>query len=295
MQIDIEKNNKNPTAIDFFTLIAIFLILGIPVYGYFKLKPDRIFNMDSKSQEEETIGDIQEEIPKPEETNPEPNPIVITGYTEELVNIEGQWAYIAVPKPLDPNNPPTLVIYNHGSITKVEENLDPNFEKDLRKYAETFTPKNYIFAVSNARGFDLDSDDAISDNFNLYTYIKKTFDVQGKIYMTAYSKGGLATFNFTVVYPNLVNKIALIAPKMKLYEWDYQRAQGLKNIPIRIWHGTDDVNISLEENIAFITQMKDWGIDMELVTLERRDHWNVEIENLEDVLTFFNQSEIVSE
>ena len=280
MQIDIDKDHKNTTAMDIFTVVAILLIVGIPVYGYFKLKPDRIFNMDTPLKE--TVDESAQE------EDEEKEPVVITGYTEELVEIEGQWAYILSPKPIDPDNLPTLVIYNHGSITFVEENLDEDFKQDLIAYGEKLTPNNYIFAVSNARGFDLDTPEAIQDNYNMYEYIKEKYGIQEKIYMIGYSKGGVATLNFAEEYPNLVTQIAMIAPTMRVEEWDEKRAQKLKGVLIQIWHGIDDENISLGKNENFVEQMDKWGVKMNLTILEGRDHFDIEMESIDDVLDFFN-------
>jgi len=280
VQIDIDKDHKNTTAMDIFTVVAILLIVGIPVYGYFKLKPDRIFNMDTPLKE--TVDESAQE------EDEEKEPVVITGYTEELVEIEGQWAYILSPKPIDPDNLPTLVIYNHGSITFVEENLDEDFKQDLIAYGEKLTPNNYIFAVSNARGFDLDTPEAIQDNYNMYEYIKEKYGIQEKIYMIGYSKGGVATLNFAEEYPNLVTQIAMIAPTMRVEEWDEKRAQKLKGVLIQIWHGIDDENISLGKNENFVEQMDKWGVKMNLTILEGRDHFDIEMESIDDVLDFFN-------
>jgi predicted esterase len=289
MQIGMDQGRENSTAMDIFTVVAILLIIGIPVYGYFKLKPDRIFNIGTEVEEEEVI------IPKEEETDEDDTPIVITGYTEELVEIEGQWAYISVPEPIDPSNLPTLVIYNHGSITVVEEQLDPDFKQDLLEYTEALTPHNYIFAVSNARGFDLDSDEAIMDNYNLYKYIKEKYGIQEKIYMIAYSKGGVAALNFTSEYPHLVTKIAMVAGRMRLYEWDEERSKKLTGIDIKSWHGTDDINVSFADTVEFIEQMEEWGIIIDLIPLEGKTHWDVDTEYIDEILEFFNLSEISAE
>jgi predicted esterase len=292
--VDIDEIQQKSTAVDVFTVVAILLIIGIPIYGYFKLKPDRIFDEEEEIQEktespkeQEVISDNVEEI--------EDEPVVITGYTDELVEIDGQWAYIAVPEPIDSSNLPTLVIYNHGSITRVEEELDPDFKKDLLEYTKAFIPHNYIFAVSNARGFDLDSEEAIMDNYNMYNYIKEKYGIQEKIYMIAYSKGGVAALNFTSAYPDLVTKIAMVAGRMRLYEWDEERSKKLKGVEIKSWHGTDDINVSFGNTVEFIEQMEEWGIKIDLIPLEGKTHWNVKTEYVDDISEFFNQSETVSE
>jgi hypothetical protein len=295
----MNQKKENSTAMDIFTVIAILLIIGIPIYGYFKLKPDRVFDIGQEPErvdidsEQKEVEDEKED--KTEEVAEKDEPVVITGYSEELVEIEGQWAYIAVPEPIDSNNLPTLVIYNHGTVSRVEEDLDEDFKNDLEQYAEILTPYNYILGVSNAHGFDLDAPEAIDDNYNLYQYIKEKYGIQDQIYMTGYSKGGVATLNFTDKYPNIVTKIGMIAPRMRLYEWDEQRAQSLQGIDIKVWHGTNDVNVSFTDTEDFIKQMKQWGIEIDLVTLEGKTHWNVNPEYFGDIVEFFNSSELPSE
>jgi dipeptidyl aminopeptidase/acylaminoacyl peptidase len=289
----MDKTRENSTAIDVFTVIAMLLIIGIPIYGYFKLKPDKIFNIDDKTEEtEQNFNDstsVNEEIN--EEVEEEKKPIEITGYAEELVEIEGQWAYIAVPKPIDPNNLPRLVIYNHGTESRVEEDLDTDFKHDLTVYSKLLTPHNYIFAVSNAHGFDLDTPEAINDNYNLYMYIKEKYGIQNQLYLFAYSKGGVTALNFTDKYPNLVSKIGMLAPRMRLYEWDRQRAQNLQEIEIKVWHGTNDVNVAYVDSIDFVEQMDKWGVEIDLIPLQGKTHWSINPEYFSNIVEFFNSSE----
>jgi len=100
VQVDMDNTRENTTAMDIFTVIATLLVIGLPVYGYFKLKPDRIFNLDKTSQEvdestqdNEPIDDTATVIDDDEEDEVI-EPLEITGYTEKLVEIDGQWAYI---------------------------------------------------------------------------------------------------------------------------------------------------------------------------------------------------------
>jgi hypothetical protein len=281
VQIDTDGGKKNTTAMDIFTVVAILLIMGIPIYGYFKLKPDRIFNMNTQPRK-------VDHKPVEEEEQKEEEPILITGYTEELVEIGGQWAYILAPEPIDPEDLPTLVIYNHGSITFVGENLDEEFKKDLIAYAEALTPHNYLFAVSNAQGVDLDAPEAISDNYNMYEYIKEKYGIQKKINMIAFSKGGLRTLDFAAQYPELVSKVALIAPVTNINRWDLQRVEKIKDIDIKIWHGTADVNVGYIYTKDFVNKIGSLGKGIGLITLEGKTHWDVEIEYIDGVLQFLS-------
>jgi hypothetical protein len=281
---------------DIFTVIAILLIIGIPVYGYFKLKPDRIFDMETTPKEEDLIVDDETVIPineEPEEDSTEP--VEITGYTEELVEIEGQWAYILSPDPIDPNNLPTLVIYNHGSITFIEENLNAEFKSDLIEYGEALTPHNYIFAVSNAHGVNWGNLESIQDNYNMYEYIQENYGIKEDIYMIGFSMGGLPTMNFATEYPDLVSKIALLAPTTRTSEWDEQRVEKIDDMDIKIWHGTADVNVGYIYTKNFVNKIESLGKDIELVTLDGRTHWDVVTEYIDQIVEFFNSSQTVSE
>jgi dipeptidyl aminopeptidase/acylaminoacyl peptidase len=282
----MDKTRENSTAIDVFTVIAMLLIIGIPIYGYFKLKPDKIFDIEETEQD---LNDSTSVTKKTDEEAEEKNePIEITGYEEELVEIEGQWAYIAVPKPIDPNNLPRLVIYNHGSNTSVEKNFYPDFKNDLLEYVNTLVLKNYIFAVSNAHGVNWGSIESIKDNYNMYIYIKDKYGIKEKIYMIGFSMGGLPTMNFATEYPELVSKIALLAPTTRISEWDEERVSKLENMDIKIWHGTKDVNVGYIYTENFINKIKSFGKEIDFVTLEDKTHWDVDTEYVEDILQFFS-------
>jgi dipeptidyl aminopeptidase/acylaminoacyl peptidase len=297
----MNNTKENTTAIDIFTVIATLLVIGLPVYGYFKLKPDRIFNLEKTLEEVDNSTENDEPIDeKPpvvddEEEEEAIKPLEITGYTEELVEIDGQWAYILAPEPLDPNSPPRLVIYNHGSTTSVEENLDEDFKADLLQYGDALTPDNYIFAVSNAHGVNWGSIDSINDNYKMYQYIQENYGIQEKIYMIGFSMGGLPTMNFATQYPELVEKIALLAPTTRSSEWDQDRVNKIKDIDIKIWHGTADVNVGYVYTQNFVNKLKSLGKEVDFVTLEGKTHWDLDTELIAEIVQFFNQSQTSSE
>jgi hypothetical protein len=252
--------------------------------------------METTPKEEDLIVDDETVIPineEPEEDSTEP--VEITGYTEELVEIEGQWAYILSPDPIDPNNLPTLVIYNHGSITFIEENLNAEFKSDLIEYGEALTPHNYIFAVSNAHGVNWGNLESIQDNYNMYEYIQENYGIKEDIYMIGFSMGGLPTMNFATEYPDLVSKIALLAPTTRTSEWDEQRVEKIDDMDIKIWHGTADVNVGYIYTKNFVNKIESLGKDIELVTLDGRTHWDVVTEYIDQIVEFFNSSQTVSE
>jgi hypothetical protein len=287
----MDKTRENSTAIDIFTVIAILLIIGIPIYGYFKLKPDRIFDISNQPEEIDSPDDETIKVDERENQDSkkdEYQPIEITGYEEEVVEIEKQWAYIAVPQPIDPNNLPRLVIYNHGSITFVEENLDSDFKDNLLEYVDTLVLDNYIFAVSNAHGVNWGNLESIKDNYNMYTYIKDKYGIKEKIYMIGFSMGGLPTMNFATEYPKLVSKIALLAPTTRISEWDEDRVSKLEDMDIKIWHGTEDVNVGYTYTKNFVNKIESLGKEIDFITLESKTHWDLDTEYVSDILQFFS-------
>ena len=292
--MDIDQIQEKSTAVDVFTVIAILLIVGIPIYGYFKLKPDRIFDDEQKTEKATETPDEQEVIPEDVEEI-ENEPVKITGYTDELVEIDGQWAYIVVPDPIDINNLPTLIIYNHGSIFSVEKNLDEEFRANLLQYGEALTPNNYIFAVSNAHGVNWGSLDSINDNYKMYEYIKEKYGIQEEVNMVGFSMGGLPTMNFATTYPELISKIALLAPTTRSSEWDQERVDTLESMDIKIWHGTADVNVGFVYTQNFVNKLENFGKSVDFVVLQDKTHWDLDTEYVDDILEFFNQSETVSE
>jgi predicted peptidase len=297
----MNQTSENSTAMDVFTVIAILLIIGIPIYGYFKLKPDRIFDMTNQPEE---VGQEDTDISNPQDISGEENErdqaddtesVEITGYEEELVEIEGQWAYIAVPEPIDPDNLPRLVIYNHGTESRVEENLDDDFKSNLLEYVGALTTDNYIFAVSNAHGVNWGSLESIQDNYNMYKYIEEKYGIKKEIYIIGFSMGGLPTMNFATEYPDLVSKIALLAPTTKTSEWDQERVDKIEDIDIKIWHGNADVNVGYTYTRNFVNKLEALGKDIELVTLEDKTHWDLDTEYVDDIVEFFNSSQSSSE
>jgi dipeptidyl aminopeptidase/acylaminoacyl peptidase len=261
--------------------IALFILflalLAIPVYlAYTVLLPRvKIFNQPPET----------EEVKEKEEEEVYSGP----PYLEFYETIEGQPAYIAVPAPIDPDNPPMIIIYSHGSNTEVSSNTEDEFMQDLHKYGIFFTENNYIFAASNQHSVNWGSDESIQDNINLINWIKEEYDTQEKVNMIGYSMGGLATMNFASDYPERVNKIALLAPTTYSEQWDKDRVEKIRDIDIKIWHGNADVNVGYSLSTTFVDRLKSFDKDVELVTLEGKTHWDIHTEYMEDILEFFNQ------
>jgi alpha/beta superfamily hydrolase len=273
-------SSKKKIGLKDIVLFILFLaLLAIPIYfAYTVLLPKvKIFDQPQETEEVEEIEEEEEEV-----YDGPP-------YLEVYETIEEQPAYIAVPAPIDPEDPPAIILYSHGSNTEVSSNTDDEFMQDLQKYGIFFTENDYIFAASNQHGANWGNDESIQDNINLIAWIKERYDTQEKVNMIGYSMGGLPTMNFASDYPERVNKIALLAPTTRSNEWNAERAAKIEDIDIQIWHGTADVNVGYSLSTTFINTLESFGKEVELVTLEGKTHWDIHTEYMEDILEFFNQ------
>lgn len=208
-------------------------------------------------------------------------------YKEDLPVIDDQQAYVLSPKKINTSDPVTLVIYSHGSNTNVTQDFEDPFMKDLQSYGILFTQHNYIFAASNQHGMNWGNEASIRDIQNLINWVSQRFNIQPQIDMIGFSMGGLPTMNFASQNPDMINKIALLAPTARSSEWNKDRAANLKNMDIKIWHGTKDVNIPITSSITFVNKMSQYGIDIELEQIEGKTHFDVDAEYMDNILEYF--------
>lgn len=275
---NLNKSDGRVTMKDILWLILFIFIIAIPIYfAYTILFPTvEIFNQEKeKEQVEESKEEEEEEIYD--------GPY----YEETYETIQDQAAYIAVPTRIDEKNPPQIVVYSHGSNTIVTSNTEDDFMKDLQKYGEFFTQHNFVFAASNQHGANWGSDLAIEDTLNMIEWIKERYDTKEKVNMLGFSMGGLPTMNFVSKYPQLINKVALLAPTTNSNEWNAQRVEKIKNIDIKIWHGTSDVNVGYSLSTTFVNKLASFDKDVVLVTLDGKTHWDLDTQYMDEILEFF--------
>ncbi len=272
------SSKKRISLKDIVLFILFLALLAVPIYLAYKVLLPHT-EITDQPQEPEEVKKVEEK----EEVYSGPP------YLEFYEIIQEQPAYIAVPAPIDPDNPPTIILYSHGSNTEVSSNTEDEFMQDLHKYGVFFTENNYIFAASNQHGVNWGNDESIQDNINLIAWIKERYDTREKVNMIGYSMGGLPTMNFASEYPENVNKIALLAPTTNSDEWNAERVGKIKDIDIKIWHGTADVNVGYSLSTTFVNKLKSFDKEVELTTLEGKTHWDIHTEYMEDILKFFNQ------
>jgi len=274
MNINVKEKKQNKNTF-FLILIILTVLTTIYIYNYYN-KP--------KPLEEVKEQKPQQEQPKTEEKPVQEEP----QYEEILTTIEGQQAYICVPTNIEENNPPTVIIYSHGSNTTITDNMNEQFMKDMQEYGILFASHNYIFSASNQHGVNWGNSASIQDMLNLKKWIEERYSIQPKINLIGFSMGGLPTLNFATKYPEFIGKIALLAPSIKSAEWNNTRAQKLKDIEIKLWHGNKDVNVPYSSSVSFVKKLQGYGITIDFVTVEDKGHFDIDTEYIQDILEFFS-------
>ena len=123
MELNIQtRKKKNKKGILFVIILLLLCILGYFIYKEFLNSKEDI------EQESTQDTDMEEEIVQEEEEIPQG-----PAYQEFFPIIEEQQAYVVIPR-IDKENPPTLVIYSHGSNTTVTQNMEDQFMKDMQAY-----------------------------------------------------------------------------------------------------------------------------------------------------------------
>lgn len=211
-------------------------------------------------------------------------------YFEKIVNIKGQYAYIAYPLEIVESNPPTLIVYSHGSNSIVTNNLNDPFMKDLQKYGEYLTKSNFAFAASNMHGDNRGSDESLNDIDNMRAWIESNYLIKKKINLLGFSMGGLPTFNYAFKYPKDINMIALLAPTSRKYT--KEQLTSIKNIPIQIWHGSADVNVPLSLSENLLLTASSFGLkNINLIILDNKSHFDIDTELRKEILKYFTNNE----
>ena len=274
-------NKIKDVLINILLFIVLILLLLIPAYLCYK-----VFLVDTRA--ENNNQEQTEEIPIDQENLEEEDLDAGPLYEELFPIIENEQAYVIVPTNLDSKNPPTLIIYSHGSNTNVTQNMDDQFMKDLLEYGIFFTQHNYIFSASNQHGVNWGNQASVRDTLNLKQWVMQNYDIKSNIYMIGFSMGGLPTLNFASENPEMVEKIALLAPTTRTSEWNQARVEKIKGMEIKIWHGNADVNVPYSTSVNFVNAMNKWGKEIPLVTLQGKTHWDVDTQYMEDILDFFS-------
>jgi alpha/beta superfamily hydrolase len=290
MDLNIDMNERKNKVLKI--ILFIFLITNLCVLGYYFFRVYLLQNPNIPIPKESNLieGNLEkkisfeEELPSPQNTTETEK-----NYFERFLIIDGEQTYILLPPKIDVHNPPTLIIYSHGSTSTVTANLQDKFMSDLQKFGLQFIHENYIFSASNQHGINKGNDESVQDTLNLKNWIAINFPIKDKIYLIGYSMGSSPSLNFTTKYPETVSKIALLAPVYYFSEWDEKRAQNIMDIDIKIWHSPNDKYVSYSRTERFVSLMKDYGIDIILRTVNETSHFDLETGYAEEILEFFNR------
>jgi pimeloyl-ACP methyl ester carboxylesterase len=279
----MEDTKKKIHISDIVLFIVFLLLLAFPAYlAYQVLVEKNPPKTETKSEDLPVTEEEKNEDPYPDKYEPEG-----PKYAEIVREFEGQTAYISVPTSIDTTNPPSIILYSHGSNTRVISDMYDPFMIDLQGYGKYFREQNFIFAASNEHDENWGNAASIADMLLLQQWIESHYTTSGKIYLIGFSMGGLPTTHFAVKYPENIAKIALLAPTTRTYEWTKADAEKMADVDMQIWHGTKDVNIGYSNSVNFVAYMKNLGKDITLVTLEGKSHFDLDTEYMDQILQFF--------
>ncbi len=281
MELNVINRRRKKSKMSLYILL--FLILCMTGYLCYTL----FFNKENEIEQEENIPIKTEEEEQPIEEEEIPQGPV---YQELFPVLDGQQTYVVVPTRIKEDNPAILIIYSHGSNTTVTQNMEDQFMKDMQGYGIFFTEHNYIFSASNQHGVNWGSSASIQDTLNLKNWIDENYDIEPKVYLIGFSMGGLPTMNFASTYPDLIAKIALLAPTVKSSQWNQERADKLDGIDIKLWHGNKDVNVPYSYSVYFVKKLKGYGKDIEFITLEGLTHFDLDTEYMNEILEFYESN-----
>lgn len=282
-------------AILFIAVDAIFIYNSYSPDGAQKLYLNLRYSFTTTKDNKKEKPDINKDSNEPIESTKKnitynELPVAADGhFFEKTPTIGGQVAYIAHPIEIDPDNPPTIIVYSHGSITFITENFNDPFMLEMRSYGEYFTKENYIFAASNEHGENWGNAASVQDIKAMVEWIQERYQTQPKIYMTGHSMGGLPTFEYAFAYPETVSKIGLLAPTTRSSVWNEEKLASLNDKQVKIWHGEADVNVGSFNSERFKTDADRYGNNINLVLLPGVDHWGVDTELMDELLEFFNE------
>lgn len=279
----ITETNYSPdsTSVDSTPAVPLFAFFPYTNDYFPGAKPRKPLTTDAnRSPTGDTAG--QRRLPASSgQSTPEPQ------FTGMVVEIEGQDAYIAVPSTIDVKNPPKIVIYHHGSNTRVTSDLANDFMRNLSAYARIFTAHNFIFCASDAHGENWGNAESIQDNLNMVAWIREYYPTDPEIDMIGFSMGGSTALRYVRYHPENVKKIALLAPRTTLFDWNKQTIRKLEHVDIQVWHGDADQNIPVSNSSRFVEHMGKLGKSIPLIILPGKAHFDVDTQYRYDVLFFF--------
>ena len=265
--------------------LLIFTILLALLLAYSYLYPSNDEYKDEDTQEE-TINENKE---KEEETLKfdKELPYEDAKYFEDVTVIDGQPMYYAYPKEIEVNNPPKLIVYSHGQLQRIIEDLDDEYMLKMREYGEFFASKGYVFSASNQHDDNWGQRESLEDiRKSIMWFEENNMPIKNELYMIGFSMGGRTAINYSIENPENISAIALLAPTQRL-QLSQNDVEQIKEIPIKIWHGKEDVNIPFHSSQQYIQEFENYGKQIELIPIEGAGHYDIETSLMDKILDFF--------
>jgi predicted esterase len=208
-------------------------------------------------------------------------------YFEEIVTIDNQPMYYAYPLEIDENNPPKLIIYSHGQLQRIVNNLEDEYMLKMKEYGEFFASRDYVFSASNQHDDNWGQRESLDDIKKTIEWFENNeFPAAEKYHMIGFSMGGRTTINYAVENSEKIGRIALLAPTPKL-QLTQNDVNILKPISIKIWHGIQDVNIPFSTSTQYVQIFENYGKEIDLVPIENAGHFDIETTLMHEILGFF--------
>ncbi len=264
-------------------ILTLVLLLSLTIYLYSQSQNKN--EDESKSNKVEEITKSEDEkilfdkTPAKEDAN----------YFEGIENIQGQPMYYSYPLEIKKKDPPELIVYSHGQLQRIVENLDDEYMQKMKKYGEFFSKKGFAFSASNQHGDNWGQQEALNDIQNSIEWFEEeNLPIKDKVYMIGFSMGGRAAINYTILNPQKVKTVSLLAPtpRESLSQEDVEK---IKDIPIKIWHGTSDINIPFTTSELYVQNFQKHNKQVKLIPIENAQHYDVETSLMDDIFEFIER------
>ncbi len=186
-------------------------------------------------------------------------------YYDEISKIHIPYRVIE-PHDYDPNNKYPVILFLHGAGYRFKSSEDSDFnELQVSTLSSSFTfnyewiTKAIIIApqisVNDWWDFSADGDGTLDAAMRIFEKVTAEYSCDSsRYYVTGGSMGGYATWQVAVKYNNL------FAAAMPMCGWwNPYDAPKLKDMPIRIIHGTADTTVSVEKSKSMYNAIKAAG------------------------------------
>lgn len=196
--------------------------------------------------------------------------------------------YVYVPYSYRPNRRHPLLVALHGAGEGEEGIFDRG---ELEDWAEQ---NGWLIACPRGRGRCFYLDEAENDVLRVITEVSRRYKVDlSRICLTGCSMGGYGTLNIGLRFPDVFAAIAPVCPISDNEIWPkllasdemmelgarsiapIRLARNAVNLPIHLFHGTEDKVVSVEHSRRIAQELKNAGLDARCCEYEgvRHDAW----------------------